>query len=109
MKSEKGVNGYQITFYLEQNQRHQGKPLGEWLIALTQELQLHGATLQAALEGFGRSGRIHAAHFVELADRPMEFITVVTAEEAERLFARLRTEQVKLFYVRTAVEFGALP
>ena len=103
------MNGYQITFYFEQDQRHRGQPAGEWLLAVARELQLHGATLQAAAAGFGRSGRIHSAHFIELADRPMEFITVVTEVEAERLFARLRAEQAKLFYVKCPVEFGALP
>jgi PII-like signaling protein len=103
------MNGYQITFYMEQDQRHHGHPLGQWLIDLARELHLHGATVRADVEGFGRSGRIHSAHFVELADRPMEFVTVVTEEEAARLFARLRTESVKLFYVKAPVEFGTLP
>jgi PII-like signaling protein len=103
------VKGYQITFYMAHDQRHHGQPLGEWLIGIARELHLRGATLQSATEGFGRSGRIHSAHFVELADQPMELITVVTEEEAEGLLARLRTEGVKLFYVKTPVEFGALP
>jgi len=102
------VNGYQITFYMQQDQRHGGRPLGEWLVEVARELHLQGATLQAAAEGFGRSGRIHSAHFVELADQPLEFVTIVTEEEAGRLFARLRAEQVRLFYVKAAVEFGAL-
>jgi PII-like signaling protein len=109
LNEECDVNGYQITFYIEQNQRHGGQPLGDWLIGLARELHLRGATLQSAVEGFGRSGRIHSAHFVELADQPLEFITIVTPEEAERLFERLRAEQVKLFYVKAPVEFGALP
>jgi len=32
----------------------------------------------------------------------------VTADEAKRLFERLRTEGVQLFYVKTPVEFGTL-
>lgn len=103
------MHGFQITFYFEENQRHHRQPLGEWLMELARELQLHGATLQAAMEGFGRSGNIHAAHFIELADRPLQFVTVVTTEEADRLLARLQTEGVSLFYVKAAVEFGALP
>jgi hypothetical protein len=31
-----------------------------------------------------------------------------TAEETERLFARLKTEGVHLFYVKTPVEFGTI-
>lgn len=102
------MNGYQITFYMEQDQRHGGQPIAEWLVGLARELRLHGATLHAAVEGFGRSGRIHSAHFVELADRPMEFVAVVSDDEAQRLFTRLRAERVRLFYVKTPVEFGAL-
>ena len=100
------MNGYQITFFTQQDRRHGGKPLGEWLMALARELRLKGATLQAAAEGYGRSGRVHSAHFVELADQPVEFVTIVTADEAGQLFARLQTEGLQLFYVKAPVEFG---
>lgn len=102
------MNGYQITFFTQQGRRVHGKPVGEWLIQLTRELGLHGATLQSAAEGFGRSGRVHSVHFFELADQPIEVITIVTSEEAERLFARLRSEKVHLFFVKVAVEFGTI-
>jgi hypothetical protein len=32
----------------------------------------------------------------------------VTSEEADRLFERLQAEEVRLFYVKTVVEFGVL-
>jgi hypothetical protein len=32
----------------------------------------------------------------------------LTAEQAERLFARLKQEGVHLFYVKTPVEFGVI-
>ena len=32
----------------------------------------------------------------------------MTGEECERLFARLRSERVELFYVKAAIEFGTL-
>jgi PII-like signaling protein len=102
------MNGYQITFYTQQDRRIHGVPVGEWLIELTKELGLHGATLQAATEGFGRSGTVHSAHFVELADQPIEVVTIVTGDEADRLLARLRAEDLSLFYVKVPVEFGTL-
>lgn len=102
------MNGYQITLFTHQNKRHQGKPLGEWLVRLAEEMGLRGATLLAAGEGFGHHHRLHSAHFFELADQPLEVTLVVTVEEAERLFDRLRSERVALFYVKTAVEFGML-
>ena len=102
------MNGYQITFFTQQDKRHHGKPLADWLVHVAQEMGLRGATLVAASEGFGHHGRMHAAHFFELADQPLEVTMALTDEETERLFARLRAENVHVFYVKTAVEFGTL-
>lgn len=107
---EKGqlMNGYQITFFTQQDHRHKGKPVGDWLVHLAQELGLRGATLMAAGEGFGQRGRIHSAHFFELADQPQEVVMALSEEETSRLFERLTAEGVHLFYIKTAVEFGTL-
>jgi PII-like signaling protein len=102
------MNGYQLTFYTQQDRRVHGKPIGEWLVNLTRELGLHGATLQAAAEGVGRSGKVHSARFFELADQPIEMVTIVTGEEADRLFAALKSEGLQLFYVKVPVEFGTI-
>lgn len=102
------MKGYQITFFTQQNQRHHGQPLADWLVHLARELRLSGATLIPGGEGFGQHRRIHSAHFFELADQPIEVLLAVDAEEADRLFARLTSEGVHLFYVKTPVEFGTL-
>jgi len=102
------MNGYQITFFSHQGRRHKGKPIGEWLLGLVNELGLRGASLHSGGESFSRGGRIHSAHFFELTDQPIEVLVAVTSEEATRLFERLRAENVHLFYVKTAVEFGVL-
>ena len=102
------MKGYQITFFTQQDRRHDGKPLGEWLLILARELGLPGATLIAGGEGFGHARRIHSAHFFELADQPQEIQMAVSEADAERLFARLKAEGVQLFYVKAPVEFGAL-
>lgn len=102
------MNGYQITFFTQQDKRHHGKPLADWLLHLAREMGLRGATLIPGSEGFGHHGRIHSAHFFELADQPLEVLVAATADEAERLFARLQAEGVHLFYVKMAVEFGTL-
>lgn len=102
------MNGYQITFFTSQDKRHKGKPIGDWLMHLAQELGLRGATMFSGGEGFGHHRRIHSAHFFELADQPIEVVMAVSTEESERLFARLKEEGVHLFYVKTPVEFGTL-
>lgn len=100
------MDGYLITFHTQQDKRHAGRPIAEWLLDLARELKLPGATLIAASEGFGQHGRLHSAHFFELADQPLEIQMAVAAADAERLFARLAAEGVELFYVKSPVEFG---
>ena len=102
------MHGYQISFFTQQDRRHRGEPMAEWLVQLARDMGLRGATLIPATEGFGRHGRLHSAHFFELADQPLEVLVVVTQDEATRLFARLQSEGVQVFYVKTPVEFGTL-
>ena len=102
------MNGYQITFFTHQDRRFKGKQIGDWLVQLVKELGLRGASLHAGGESFARGGPVHSAHFFELADQPIEVLVAVTTEEAGRLFERLRSEGVHLFYVKTPVEFGVL-
>jgi PII-like signaling protein len=102
------MKGYQLSFITTQGHRHSGKTVAEWLLHLAKEMGLQGATIIPASEGFGKHGRIHSAHFFELTDQPVEVVMAVTEEEATKLFERVRQENVKLFYVKTPVEFGEL-
>lgn len=100
------MQGYQLTFFTQQNRTHHGKPLAEWLIGEARQLKVGGATLLAASEGFGQAGKIHAAHFFELADQPQIVTLVVSEAEAENFLQRLQEENVQVFYTRTPVEYG---
>jgi PII-like signaling protein len=100
------MQGYQLSFFTQQDRRHDGRPLAHWLLELARELGIGGATVLAASEGFGRERRIHAAHFVELAEQPLEVQMAVSSEQCERLFARLAAEDVRVFYTKAAIEFG---
>jgi PII-like signaling protein len=102
------MKGYQLSFLTVQGHRHGGKNVADWLIGPAQEMGLRGATLIPGSEGFGKHGRIHSAHFFELADQPVEVVMAVTEEESEALFARIQRENVKVFYVKAPVEFGEL-
>ena len=100
------MQGYQLTFFTQQDRMHRGKSLAHWLVEEARAIGIGGATLVPASEGFGHQRRFHSVHFVELADQPLEVIMAVTAEEADRLFTKLRAEKVKLFYTKMPVEFG---
>lgn len=100
------MQGYLITFYTQQDKRHAGRPVAEWLVEMARDMGMPGATVIVGAEGFGQHRRLHSAHFFELADQPVEIQMAVAAADVERLFARLATEGVELFYVKTPVEFG---
>jgi PII-like signaling protein len=102
------MNGYQISFFTQQDKSHKGKPMADWIVHLAQEMGLPGATMIAASEGFGHHGRLHSARFFELADQPQEVCLIVSADDSDRLFDRLNAEKVQVFYVRSPVEFGIL-
>ncbi len=100
------MQGVLLNFYSEQNRKHHGHPLADWLLDEARRLGIKGATVLYATEGFGRTGRLHAAHFFELADQPVEISMACSPADADRVMARLREEGIQLFYVRIPVEFG---
>jgi PII-like signaling protein len=102
------MNGYQLTFYSEQNKRHGHRTVCEWLLDKVRELGIGGASVINCAEGIGHAGAHHAAHALKLADQPVQIILAVTEEEAERLLALVRAENVHVFYVRTPIEFGVI-
>ena len=99
------MNGYQLKFFTQQDRKHAGLPLAQWLLEEARRQGVRGATLMTASEGFGKTGRIHYAHFFELADQPQEVTMAVSEEESGRIFAAIRQAGVKLFYVKTPIEF----
>ena len=100
------MKGYQLTFFTQQDRKHNHIPLGEWLVQAVQNLGISGATLIAATEGFGHDRKLHSAHFFDLTDQPIEVTMAVTEQEAERIFVHLKQEGINVFYVKTPVEFG---
>ena len=102
------VNGFQLTFFTQQDHRHHHKSLAHWLLEEARAMGIGGATLIAASEGFGHHRHLHRIHGINLSDQPLEVVMAVTAEEAERFFAKLEAEKIKVFYSKTPVEFGTI-
>lgn len=100
------MQGYQLTFFTQQDCKHGWLPLGEWLVQEARKLGIAGATMIAATEGFGHAGKLRSTHFVDLADQPIEVTMAVSEAEAERLFQRLHDEKISVFYVKTPIEYG---
>jgi PII-like signaling protein len=102
------MQGYKISFITEQDQYLEGKPVSEWLMHLAKEAGCSGATTFAGVESFGSDGRRHSAKFFELVDQPIEIMIVVTPEQADAIFARIRVAETRLFYTKVPVEYGEL-
>jgi PII-like signaling protein len=57
------MNGYQITFFTERDQRHGGKQLAEW-IYLALEMKLPIASMLPTIVGYERNRHLHSIHFL---------------------------------------------
>ena len=103
------MNGTYLRFYMHENVRHHHQLLYEWLLQHAKRMGVHGGSAFRAIEGFGRHGVLHAAHFFELAgEMTIEVEFILTDETADRLLESLRQESVNLVYARTPAEFGVV-
>lgn len=102
------TSGFQVTFFTGEGRRHGHQPMARWLMDTAQRLGIGGATLATAVDGIGRDGRVHSAHFFELADQPVEVTLLVTPVQWEALARELTEAQANVFYAKTPVEFGVL-
>lgn len=102
------MNGYQITFFTQQDRLIGNLPAGQWLLQEARRLGLRGATLSGAVEGLGHDGVIHAINLFDLSDQPVQVTLVATEAEAEMFFEHLTQRRVQVFYVKVTAEFGTL-
>lgn len=102
------MQGFLLTFFSAQDRRVDGCAVAPWLLDQAQRLGIAGGTVLAAAEGVGHDRRLHMARFFELADQPIEVQFVLSAAQADLLMAAVAQADVRLFYTRTALEFGVL-
>jgi PII-like signaling protein len=101
------MQGFQLAFMTEQGRRIEGKPAVEWLLNAAKDVGCSGATTFAGMESYGAGGH-HSAHFIELADQPVQVIIAVTDDQATALLTKVGATKTHLFYTKTAVEYGTL-
>lgn len=102
------MQGYQITFFTQQDRMYGHIPLAQWLLDEAKRLGIRGATLDGALQGLGHDGAVHAINMFDFSDQPVQVTMVLSTEEVEHLFSRLEHEQVQVFYTKIPAEFGTL-
>ncbi len=103
------MEGIFLRFYVEENQRHQGVLLWEWLLEKASDLGVRGGSAFRAIGGFGRRHMVHESKFFELAGSVVvEVEFVVNEREAQALTAIVRDAGIRVFYARIPAYFGVI-
>ena len=102
------MSGTILRFFLQEGDRYKGELLFEWLLEEARRLGVPGGSAFRAVAGYGRHGHLHEQTFFELAgELPVEVVFVTSAENADRILARLSEKGVSVFYARSEAEFGS--
>lgn len=103
------TQGEYLRIFMHEGRRHGGVLLYDWLLQQAKAMGLNGGTAFRSIAGFGRHGVIHEAHFLELAGQATIRVDFILSHaDADRLLARLRDENLQLFYARLPAQFGTL-
>lgn len=76
--------GHLLRIFIGESDKHEGRPLYEWIVQRAREQGLAGATVLRGLAGFGAHRRIHTAKVLRLSlDLPIVIEIVDTREKIE--------------------------
>jgi PII-like signaling protein len=73
-----------LRIHISEGDKHAGKPLHEAILATCRELQVAGATVFRAVEGYGETAGIHKHHIIA-HDQPLTVIVIDTPDNIARL------------------------
>lgn len=73
-----------LRIHISEDDRFEGKPLYEAIVARCREMKIAGATVFRGLEGYGEGARMHKSHLAR-RDQPILIAIVDTAENLDRL------------------------
>ncbi len=79
-------HGQLLRIFVSESDKHQGKPVYEWIVLKAREHGLAGATVLRGLAGFGRASRIHTAKVLRLSEDLPLVIEIVDIEEKIETF-----------------------
>ena len=78
--------GHLLRIFIGESDRHEGRPLYEWIVLEARRLGMAGATVLRGLEGYGAHSRLHTAKVMRLSsDLPIVVEIVDTHEKIESL------------------------
>jgi PII-like signaling protein len=86
--------GHLLRIFIGESDRHESRPLYEWLVQKAREHGLAGATVLRGLEGFGAHSRLHTAKILRLSSDLPIVVEIVDTEEKIEAFLPLVDEAV---------------
>ncbi len=102
------MDGYQLTFYTQQDRHYEGKNIAQWVMDEALKLGVRGATMNASVEGIGHDGKSHMVNMFDLSEQPIQVIIVLEPEACEKLLEHFEGRELNLFYTKMPVCFGYL-
>ncbi|WP_233271636.1 DUF190 domain-containing protein [Paraburkholderia acidiphila] len=100
--------GSQLTLYTSRKHKKGHKSAVSWIIDAARAQGVFGITVLEGYEGLDIHGKMHAAHFFDLADEPSVVLIVADEPSIDALLVTLEAGGVELFYTRTAIDYGRL-
>jgi PII-like signaling protein len=86
--------GYLLRIFIGESDKHEGKPLYEWIVLKAREQGLAGATVLRGMMGYGAKSRLHTFKVERLSlDLPM-VVEIVDAREKLEAFLSLIDDNV---------------
>ena len=82
-----------LRIHFGEDDKWQGKPLYEAIVAKCRELDIAGATVFRGIEGYGASTLIHKKHLLRSSDRPI-MVSVIDTEDKIRTLIPALDEMV---------------
>ena len=80
-------HGQLLRIFIGESDRHEGRPLYEWIVLQARKQGLAGATVLRGLQGFGANSRLHTAKILRLSsDLP---VVIEIADRLEKIEAFL--------------------
>ena len=76
--------GHLLRIYIGETDKHDGRPLYEWIVRKAFDQGLSGATVLRGIEGFGAHSQLHTAKVLSIStDLPVVVEIVDTIEKIE--------------------------
>lgn len=82
--------GQLLRIFIGESDKHEGKPLYEWIVIKAKEYGLAGATVIRGIMGFGANSHIHTSSILRLSlDLPIIIELVDTKDKIENFLSNV--------------------